>query len=301
MNVLMGSKEIGDYLLQFGNYSLQNHQTLLMADPSNFEVAYAINPHMKDENGNLKKVDRAKAITQWESLKELYQELGIRVLILPTLPEAPDLVFTANSMLPFFEPGSQKLRLLPSVMFSEFRKAEVKHAAHFLEGAGYQVLSQFDGDIMEGNGDVLAFPRAPLFIAGYGFRTKQKSLQRVSELTGHAVVPLQLVSDQFYHLDTCLSVLSKDTVAIVKEAFDEPSLQRIQVLFPRIIEISNQEAIEAFAGNCFCPDGKNVVLQAGADEFEKKLRDEGFRCLPVETSEFMKSGGSVFCLKLGLH
>ena len=42
---------------------------VLMVDPQYFDVAYAINVHMQDENGNLNKIDKALAKKQWQQLK----------------------------------------------------------------------------------------------------------------------------------------------------------------------------------------------------------------------------------------
>ena len=43
------------------------------------------------------------------------------------------------------------------------------------------------------------------------------------------------------------------------------------------------------------PDGD------GANEANAKLRSAGFNVVEVDTSEFMKSGGSVFCLKMMVY
>ena len=40
-----------------------------------------------------------------------------------------------------------------------------------------------------------------------------------------------------------------------------------------------------------------MLLQAGCPRTEKALRARGYEPVPLETGEFRKSGGSVFCLK----
>ncbi|MFM7297835.1 MAG: hypothetical protein ACKO4Q_11540, partial [Planctomycetota bacterium] len=54
-----------------------------MADPAEFDVAYDINPHMRAEDGTLKRVDRALAREQWRALKAEFEALGLEVCTIP--------------------------------------------------------------------------------------------------------------------------------------------------------------------------------------------------------------------------
>jgi len=45
---------------------------------------------------------------------------------------------------------------------------------------------------------------------------------------------------------------------------------------------------------------RTVVIQQGSERINRKLRALGYEVLEVDTSEFMKSGGSVFCMKMYL-
>jgi N-dimethylarginine dimethylaminohydrolase len=44
----------------------------------------------------------------------------------------------------------------------------------------------------------------------------------------------------------------------------------------------------------------DIVIQKGSNKLTQRLRQSGFTLHEVETSEFMKAGGSVFCMKMGL-
>ena len=55
-----------------------------------------------------------------------------------------------------------------------------------------------------------------------------------------------------------------------------------------------------FACNAHSPDGKHVLIQSSATRAMHALERAGFSPIPIDTSEFIKSGGSVFCLKLML-
>ena len=65
-----------------------------------------------------------------------------------------------------------------------------------------------------------------------------------------------------------------------------------------LIEADKYEAEELFACNATCPNGKDVIIQAGCVTVNAELRRRGFIVHEVSTEEFLKSGGSVFCMKM---
>ncbi|MEO8210976.1 MAG: amidinotransferase, partial [bacterium] len=101
-----------------------------------------------------------------------------------------------------------------------------------------------------------------------------------------------------YHLDTCFSILNSKTAVICKSAFDKAGLNDIKDMFENLIIASEEENLEYFVCNCHCPDGKNVIVQKGSSKFKEEIKKSGFNLIDVETGEFIKSGGSVFCIKL---
>jgi N-dimethylarginine dimethylaminohydrolase len=65
--------------------------------------------------------------------------------------------------------------------------------------------------------------------------------------------------------------------------------------------VSRREATDYFACNAHALDGKTVIMQRGAREAVSRLGALGFRVVEVDTGEFLKSGGSVFCLKMMIY
>jgi len=51
-----------------------------------------------------------------------------------------------------------------------------------------------------------------------------------------------------------------------------------------------------FACNA-CSIAGTVIIEQSAVRTIQELRDRGFTVVPVDTSEFLKSGGSVYCMK----
>ena len=102
----------------------------------------------------------------------------------------------------------------------------------------------------------------------------------------------------FYHLDTCFSLLNSETALICPEAFSGEDFKKLTQYFNEIITVSAEENKNSFACNCHCPDGRNVVIEKKANSTAFLLTENGFNVIETDTSEFMKSGGSVFCMKM---
>ena len=74
-------------------------------------------------------------------------------------------------------------------------------------------------------------------------------------------------------------------------------LNEISKHFKNVIEIDPIEGKQGFAGNAFCPNKKHVVVQRGNKKFNASVEALGLEVLEVDTSEYIKAGGSVFCMK----
>lgn len=269
---------------------------VLMATPKHYSVEYVINPHMQ---GNIGTVDKAKARWQWEVVRDKFRQLGMSVHVLEGEPGLPDMVFTANQSLPFIDPMGHRHALM-SIMHSEQRMEEVPYFEQWYRRHGYGV-HYLDADKIsdfEGMGDAIWHYKKRLLWGGYGYRSSRQAYEAVSDLFHVPVVMLELIHPSFYHLDTCFCVLSEKCVLIYPPAFTKGGLELIHTAFPTVIETTEKEAQKLFACNACCPDGKNVIIQKGCTEVNKELKKNGFAFHEVDTSEYLKSGGSVFCMKL---
>jgi N-dimethylarginine dimethylaminohydrolase len=277
---------------------------VLMADPEHFDLVYAINPFMTDTSGELKRIDKTKALMQWRKLRETYLSLGIEVETISAAAGFPDFVFCANQSFPFWpvKPENEAKAgpaVIMSQMRSDFRKGEVEHFEKWFKEKGYRVFHLKGENLsFEGNGDALLDPSRPLIWGGHGPRTDREVYREISEITGREVVVLPLKRPEFYHLDTCFSILNEDTVVVQPDAFSIETRSMIAAAFKRVIETDLEECRDFFTANCHSPDGKNIILNQGAPRFEEKLRRADFRVHAIDTSEFLKAGGSVFCMKL---
>jgi N-dimethylarginine dimethylaminohydrolase len=270
--------------------------SVLLTSPEFFDVRYVINPHMA---GNIGDVNYEAAYRQWEDLKAVYEELGLNVTVLDGKPGLPDMVFCANQTLPFSRPGQDRPGVVLSEMHASQRRAEVGYFRDFFASLGYRILSLGANPEVkfEGMGDALWHSGRYLLWGGHGFRTREDAYEIIARSLDVPICLLELTDPDFYHLDTCLSVLDETTALVCAEAFTDEGLGLIRAVFPRVLQAPESEARALFACNAHCPDRSHVIIQAGSPETIRILSDAGYMPVEVETSEYLKSGGSVFCMK----
>jgi N-dimethylarginine dimethylaminohydrolase len=271
-------------------------RNVLMVEPTYFDVTYVINPHME---GHIGKIDKLKAIAEWEQLKGHLLSIGLHVHVLPGEPGLPDMVFCANQSLPCIS-AENKQHVLMSIMHAEQRKAEVSFVEAFYRGQGYQIhhLDVKQVPDFEGMGDAIWHPGRRLLWGGYGYRSHPEAYKTISDLYDVPVLGLELVNPAFYHLDTCLCMLTENSALYYPKAFTQQGLALLHSIFDDLIEVNEKEAVEGFACNALCPDGIHVILQSGLAETKAALQAKGFKVIETPTDEFLKSGGSVFCMKM---
>ncbi len=271
---------------------------VMIVKPTYFDVEYVINPHMK---GHIGDVDKFAAQDEWAHLKAAYEELGLFVHVVDGVRGFPDMVFCANQSLPHIKADGTK-EVIMSVMHAQERKGEVGYIEEVYKESSYEILKLNESKFtdFEGMGDAIWHFKKGLLWGGYGFRTSKEVYEVISETFGVPVITLELVSEKFYHLDTCFCVLNENTVLIYPPAFTKKGRAIIDEFFSNVIEASKYEAEEFFACNATCPDGKNVFIQQGCTDVNQKLREAGFKVNEFSTGEYLKSGGSVFCMKMML-
>jgi N-dimethylarginine dimethylaminohydrolase len=271
-------------------------KAVLMCEPTHFDVKDCKNPFME---GQINNVDTDLAKRQWRDLKATIEKLGYAVHVVPAVADLEDMVFAANQVLVGVSSAGKRYAVSASMVHPS-RRREVPFYADWFKSKGYEVypstLSPDGTPCFEGQGDAIWHPGKQLLWGAYGFRSQRAAYERIAELIDARVFLLELVRDKFYHLDTAFCALDESTVMIYPPAFAPQSLELIRRVFTTVIELSDADA-ENFAGNGLAL-GRSVVLQKGSRAACSALRAAGFEPVEVETGEFMKSGGSVFCLKM---
>jgi len=262
---------------------------LLMCPPDFFGIEYEINPWMRISNQS--NADLAR--TQWQTLKQVLQtEAGAKLEFLEPIRGLPDLVFTANAGV------VHKGKVVPSRFRHPERQREERYFIDWFTKNGYEVIPLDLGMFFEGAGDLLGFP--DFWIGGYRQRSEIRAYEWLSNIFQIQILPVELVDQRFYHLDTCLCPLSGGELLYFPFAFDAYA----QTVITSRLEPDKRFAVprgeaERFACNAVCVD-RHVILPTGCPETMEWLVSHGYTCHPVELSEFLKAGGSAKCLTLAL-
>ena len=267
-------------------FEMSTKTTVLMCRPDYFDIQYEINPWMKTSNP----VEPQLATKQWQGLYNLYsQRLGWQVELIEPVAGLPDMVFTANGGLVI-----DKQVALPNFRHVD-RQPETELFSSWFKSHGY--VNHFSPRYnFEGEGDALVW--GDYILAGYPWRSSQLSHLELAKRFKREVISLQLADARFYHLDTCLTPVDEDTIAVYPAAFTAEALTKIKTLAKRVIEASQADA--AVYGLNAIADDRNIIISDKASGLIDSYQQLGFKCWPVAVSEFQKSGGGIKCLTLKL-
>ncbi len=278
---------------------------ILMCTPDFFDITEGINSFMYDTAGNLNRVDRSKAFLQWSDLRLQFEKLGYAVPLIKGQDGLEDMVFCANQSFPFWDRTTNSPAVILSNMRTEKRKPEVAYFQAWYRRQRYAIHHLEDG-AFESNGDAVWLPGKSLILAGFGssekHRTDFAALEQVARITQAPVVGIELTHADFYHLDTTFCAINEDTCLVYPDGVGDKGMAILSKIFKRILIADVDEAYAPhFACNAFSPDGRHVIIQKTGSKTMAMLEASGFRVIPVDTAEFIKAGGSVYCMKLQVY
>ena len=237
------------------------------------------------------RVNQQLAQQQWHDLYQIYhQQLGWQVELIEPVAGLPDMVFTANGGLVI-----EGLVALPNFRHCD-RQPETEHFSSWFEGHGYQQQLQPRYNF-EGEGDALVW--GDYVLGGYPWRSSQLAHHELADYFKREVVGLQLTDARFYHLDTCLTPINQNTIAIYPAAFTPEAIAKLKKLTKKLIMADRADAL-AYGLNSIC-DGQNIVIPDRAKGLIEQYTRLGLTCWPSAISEFKKSGGGIKCLTLQLR
>jgi N-dimethylarginine dimethylaminohydrolase len=301
---------------------------ILMGDPTHFAVKGGGNPHTRTRWGTRRTVDRARAIEQWGGLRALLEDLGLRVLVVPPVPEWPGTVYPANAgfMLDVDRPLPVSARRFVLANLLPTRAGEKAHYARVLAAAGIEALD-FDPSLrFEGEADFFPAGGRYLFTHGrverqrfvpalaippwrrvYGFRTDARAEPVLAaRVAPTPVLRTQLVLEAHYHGDTALCAFGprREFLLAYRAAIAPSDWPRLTEAFgTALLELGEDDA-RRYAANAFTftPSGQSseshLVLPGGVSErLLAAVRERGVTAHTVDVSEFLKKGGgSVKCM-----
>ncbi len=271
-----------------------------MTDSSHFEVSYKINPWMTPEAWRRDEAyNRANAREAQQQLAAALRQAGARVTIMEGVPGLPDMVFPANAAVVF------NGRAMVARFRHYERQGEERHffskLMHLKElGLLTDVTQAPKTCWQEGAGDCIWDASRQLFWTGFGPRSSFEAIAAIKDYFAARVIPLELVSGKFYHLDTCFVPLSGGEILYYPPAFSKMSLTAIRDRVPAdaLIEANDEDA-ERFAVNAV-NIGREIVMAEPAQRLTDVLKERGYSTVPVPLRPFIMSGGGAYCMTLRL-
>lgn len=260
-----------------------------MCPPTEYTVSWEINPWMKIGS----QPNHRTSWQQWHRLFEVYQKLGLRVFLMPQVRSLPDMVFTANSA------WGRKGQFILSNFRHKERQPEQEHFKQWFECQKYKVLQLPPNITFEGQGDFITLKEA--YFLGYGQRSDLAAKDFIKDRLKlqKEIVPLKLVDERFYHLDTCLMYLYPiDTIMYFPGAFDQESREKIKNCEADKIEVTLEEAESFICNGVYFEE--SVVLGGKTERIAPILQEKGLNVINLNLSEFKKSGAGARCLTLFL-
>lgn len=259
----------------------------LMCPPTHFEVSYAINPWMRDDD----RPDRERAHDQWHALVSTLESAGAQVSVIDPLAGLPDMVFAMN--LGLVDASADPARAVVSRFRYPERRPEAEHARAWFGDRGFTLAEpavahehRFEpGD---------AFRYGDALVYGHGFRSGPEAWEAVGAALGVRTVGVRLVDPLMYHLDLAFCPLDHRSAIVAPDALGALDAARLLRLVPDPLVLDRDEAL-TFAANSVVV-GRTVVMPRCPDRVRAELERRGFAVEVVDVSEFEKAGGAVRCL-----
>lgn len=283
-----------------GNMGPARRPHILMCPPKHFAVSYSINPWMDPARwASEEPALVATSHREWRALHATLLNLGAAIDLVPSAPDLPDLVFTANAAVVMDHKA-----LLARFRHPERQREEAhfERAFHTLQMAGFIDDVQYlpKEIVLEGAGDCVWDQTRRLFWMGYGPRSDSAARAYVETAFDAEVVALELADPRFYHMDTALCPLTRGEVMYFPGGFTRDGLAEIRErVQPDLrLEISAEDA-SVLAANAVCLEDV-IVLSRCSTALRRRLEERGYQVHATPLDAFARSGGSAFCLTLRL-
>ena len=259
-------------------------KSLLLCPPTYYDIKYEINPWMSKDNP----IDKARAMEQYETLTYAYEQLGVNYDELAPDESVPDQVFTTDT-----GHAENKKFIKANFKYGE-RKKEADIAEAYFKEKGYDIHT-LPSDIYFEGGDLIKFDDIYLF--GHGKRSSKEAQKPIEEVLGVELIDVELPDDTFYHLDTCIAIITKNVVVANLNALTKDGIETLNHHFSTVIPTTKKD--NALMVCNLMNIGGNAVLTHGiSNTLKDALRPHVELISTTPMSEYIKGGGSVHCVSL---
>lgn len=274
----------------FASTPLYTRPTYLMCPPEWYGVDYVLNPWMA---GNVHRSSRDLAFAQWKSFHNVLRSVADVRLLHPE-PGCPDMAFIGHGALVHHGVAAIASFHPPQ------RRPESTFLRRWMASQGFLMWETPRETAFEGEGDIVFNDAGTALWAAHGVRTCKSSHRHIADAWHVPVTSLHLVDPRFYHLDLCFTPLYGGYLLYYPAAFDRPSLEAIERVYPADRRIAVSEADATRMACCALNLGRSVFTGEISPELAMRLFDAGFDVVQLELSEFIKGGGGAKSLALRL-
>ena len=274
--------------------------TILLVDPAHFDVHYVINPWMKPKEWAADPgAHQREARASFDALRAALEMAGAETHTVPGVPGLPDMVFPANAAVVLDGRAIVARFACPERQGEEAAFTEAMRP-YLAKGVLTELAIFPAGCFQEGAGDAIWDRTRQVFWAGFGQRSVAAAIPELERFFGRTVVPLELATPRFYHLDTCFCPLSGGEVLFYPPAFTPESLARIHAhVAPEQRLEAGAEDAAAFAVNAVCIE-RTIVMARAPAHVRGLLEGRGYQVTGVDLDPFILSGGGAYCMTLRL-
>lgn len=275
--------------------------TFLLCAPDHFEVSYKINPWMQPGEWHDHETTHAEeAAAQWKGLEGALLECGATLHVMKQTEGWPDMVFTANAGIVL-----DGKALVANFKFPERAGETPIYAAEFRQLAEAGIINDVvmlpEGLAQEGAGDCLWDKTRGVFWGAVGPRSERAAYDVVEETFNKPVEVLTLATQEYYHLDVCLSPLPTGHVLCYKPAFAPASFERLKAAIgDQLIEVEDADA-QNFVINSVHVNDEYFISSPLTDGLKTRLESIGLRTVERPFSAYILAGGAACCLTLKLN
>ena len=215
------------------------------------------------------------ALKQHQNYVSTLKQIGGKILSLPPENSLPDSTFVEDTAFVFGETA-----FLCSAK-EKSRRNEVESVAKILKDhlKLLQLKPYLDG------GDILSTPEA--IYVGLTSRTNAKAAKFLSKQICKKMVCIPVIKG--LHLKSAVSYLGNNILLISPERVETSAFKNFKWI--------EEEERDSYAANCLAL-GNRVIMPAGFQKVNEKIRQYGFETIELEMSEFEKADGGVTCLSL---
>lgn len=225
------------------------------------------------------------ACKQHQHLLQVLHQYNIRTYLLPTVSHLPEQVFTrdigfAISNKLFLAKMKYNIRKEERDLFGQWLLQKRIHAVkmkHVIEG----------GDvIVDGN---------KVFV-GQSSRTSSEAVDELKQhLPNYHIYSLKF-NPAYLHLDCVFQPISTDEALIYSPAFQSDERNFLKSIYDTI-DVTEKEQF-TLGTNILSIGNKTIISLSINKEVNRQLEKRGYKIIPLDITEIIKSGGSFRCITL---